>query len=154
MMKTISVPGRCRCQRVTFVLREEPFAFYLCHCTDCQAESGSAFGQSMHIRRDAVDGVEGEVLEHTSENSDGRRFVMTFCENCRTMLFGYSEEFPQVLGLNAGSLEAAAGFTPYGNMWTSSARPWVKFAPGPRFERDPEDPLAMIHAWQGRPQQD
>jgi hypothetical protein len=37
-MKTIAVPGRCRCGRVRFVLREEPIAFYLCHCTDCQAE--------------------------------------------------------------------------------------------------------------------
>ena len=58
-MKTISVSGRCRCGRLQFVLREEPIAFYLCHCTDCQTESGSAFGQSMAVRREAIDTITG-----------------------------------------------------------------------------------------------
>ena len=43
-MKTIAVPGRCRCGRVRFMLREEPISFYLCHCTLCPAESGSNRG--------------------------------------------------------------------------------------------------------------
>ena len=151
-MKAISVPGRCRCGRVRFVLCEEPIAFYLCHCTDCQAESGSAFGQTMHVRREAIQEVEGSVLEHIFEGPDGRRNIMTLCDDCLTLLFVYSEDIPQVVGLNSGSLEATGGFTPYGNMWTRSAKAWVALAPGPQFEHQPEDPLAMIHAWQGRKQ--
>ena len=64
-VKAIALPGRCRCGRVSFVLREEPISFYLCHCTLCQAESGSAFGESMHVRREAIDSLEGPVREHT-----------------------------------------------------------------------------------------
>lgn len=150
-MEPISVPGRCRCGRVRFVLREEPIAFYLCHCTDCQAESGSAFGQTMHVRREAIDAVEGPVREHAMEGPGGQRFVLCHCANCLTVLWGGRPDVPQVVGVNAGSLEDAAGLEPYGNMWTRSARPWVRLAPGPRFERQPEEPLAMIHAWQGRP---
>lgn len=150
-MKLLSVPGRCRCGRVTYVLREEPIAFYLCHCTDCQAESGSAFGQSMQIRREALGDVEGPVVEHTMEGPQGRRSIMSHCGNCLTGLWTGRADIPQVLGLNAGSLEDVAGLTPYGNMWTRRARPWVSLAPGPRFEENPEDPLAMIHAWQDRP---
>ncbi len=146
-MKTISVPGRCRCERVRFVLLEEPIAFYLCHCTDCQAESGSAFGQSMLVRRQAIDAIEGPVREHTIEGPDGRRHVMTYCGNCLTQMWGSNPDVPQVAGLNAGSLEDAAGLEPYGNMWTRSARPWAPLAPGPQFEQQPEDPLAMVHAW-------
>ena len=153
-MKTIAVAGRCRCSRVRFVLREEPLSFYLCHCTDCQAESGSAFGQSMHVRREAIDAVEGPVAEHRIEGLEGGGIhLVTHCSNCLTILWGRSLEVPQVLGLNAGSLEDAAGLTPYGNMWTRSARPWASFAPGPQHEQQPEDPLAMIHAWLERPEQ-
>jgi hypothetical protein len=152
-MKAIEVPGRCRCGRVKFVLREEPIAFYLCHCTDCQADSGSAFGQSMLVRAEAIDGLEGSAEEHTIEGPDGRRNVVTRCANCATPLWFLNAEIPQVRGLNSGSLEDVAGLTPYGNMWTSSARPWVTFAPGPQFEKQPPEPLAMIHIWQGRPGQ-
>jgi hypothetical protein len=132
---------------VRFVLREEPIAFYLCHCTDCQAESGSAFGQSMLVRRQAIETVEGSVREHTIEGPGGRRHLMTYCGNCLTQLWGYNPDVPQVAGLNAGSLEDAAGLEPYGNMWTRSARPWAALAPGPQFEQQPEDPLAMVRAW-------
>ena len=48
----------------------------------------------------------------------------------------------------------ASDLEPWGNMWTRSARPWVAFAPGPRFEQQPEDPLAMVRAWHERPVED
>jgi hypothetical protein len=149
-MKPIHVPGHCGCGRVRFVLREEPISFYLCHCTRCQADSGSAFGQTMHVRREAIDSVEGPTRDHVMERPDGGQSVATHCANCLTVLWAGRPEVPQVVGLNAGALEDVAGLTPYGNMWTRSARPWVAFAPGPRYERQPEDPLAMIHHWQER----
>lgn len=150
-MKTLAVPGRCRCGRVRFVLREEPIAFYLCHCTDCQAETGSAFGQTMHVRREAVGSLEGPMRESEMAAREGLRLTLTHCPNCLTILLGASERVPQVRGVNAGALEDVAGLTPWGNMWTRSARPWVTLAPGPRFERQPEDPLAMVRAWAERP---
>jgi hypothetical protein len=152
-MKTISVRGRCRCGRVRFVLCEEPICFYLCHCTDCQAESGSAFGQSMGVRREAIRDVEGPVHDHTIQHEGGRHRVITHCTHCLTIVWGASSEVPQVFGLNAGSLEDAAGLEPYGNMWTRSARPWTALAPGPCFEAQPEDPLALVRAWHERAQE-
>lgn len=132
------------------MLLEEPISFYLCHCTDCQAETGSAFGQTMHVRSEAIGEVEGPVGEHSAVLA-GDDFVLHHCTHCLTLLWGGRPSMPQVLGVNAGGLEDVAGLTPYGNMWTRSARPWVAFAPGPRFEQQPEDPLAMVKAWQGRP---
>lgn len=150
-MKPINVKGRCRCARVTFVLCEEPIAFYLCHCTDCQAESGSAFGQSMAVRNGAIDGVEGPVAEHEVEGRDGRRIRISHCANCLTHLWGATEGLPQILGLNSGSLDATSGLRPHGNMWVRSKRDWVALAPGPVYEEQPEDPLAMARAWATRP---
>jgi hypothetical protein len=147
----IAVSGSCRCGRVTFVLREEPISFYLCHCTACQAESGSAFGQTMHVRSEAIDTVDGPVQQHTIEGPEGRRSVVTHCANCLTILWGGRPDIPQVVGINAGSLVDAAGLTPFGNMWTRSARPWTKLAPGPQYEQNPDDPIAMIRAWLERP---
>jgi len=153
-VRTIAVSGRCRCYRATFVLREEPIAFYLCHCTDCQAKPGSAFCQTMHIRRKALSDVDGPVHEHLLERSDGAGAHLSHCTNCLTILWAGRTEIPTIGGLNAGCLDDVAGLTPYGNMWTRSARPWVRMAPGPQFEENPGEPMAMVHAWQGRPDQD
>ena len=150
-MKAIHVKGRCRCGRVTFALLEEPIAFYLCHCTDCQAESGSAFGQSMAVRAEAIGDVEGAVREHLFEGPLGQRAYITHCANCLTHLWGRGEDMPQIRGLNAGCLEAADGIEPWGNMWVASKREWASLAPGPVFERQPEDSLAMVRAWATRP---
>jgi hypothetical protein len=150
-MTKITTHGRCRCGAVQFALREEPIAFYLCHCTDCQAESSSAFGQTMMVRKEAIDEVSGPLHEHSFERDDGERGHSTYCARCLTFMWGYSEAIPQLRGLNSGSVDASAGLTPYGNMWTRSARSWVKFAEGPQFEQQPEDPLAMIRAWLERP---
>ncbi len=105
----------------------------------------------MYVRTDAIDEIEGPIAEHVIEDEDGRSAVLGYCKRCLTVLWAGRVEVEAVRGLNAGCLEGTAGLTPYGNMWTQSARPWVAFAPGPRFEASPDDPLAMIHAWQGRP---
>ncbi len=35
--------GRCHCGEITFEAEVDPNAFHICHCTDCQTLSGSAF---------------------------------------------------------------------------------------------------------------
>jgi hypothetical protein len=66
-------------------------------------------------------------------------------------VWGEPAKVPQVRTLRPGTLDDPRAWTPFGNMWTVRALPWVALAPGPRFERQPEDPLAMVRAWQERP---
>ncbi len=148
-MTQMNVPGACRCGAVRYRLLEEPLTFYLCHCTDCQAESGSAFGQTMHVRREAIGEVAGELTQGEVQTTSGRQLVLHECLRCRTILWAERPGAP-FLGLNASTLEDVGGLTPYGNMWTRSARPWVSFAPGPRYEQHPPDPLDMARAWAKR----
>jgi len=149
-VKPMNAPGGCRCGKVRYRLLEEPVTFYLCHCTDCQAESGSAFGQTMHVRAEAIREVEGELTQRETTTTSGRTLILHECSGCSTVLWAERPDSP-IRGLNAGTLEDTGGLTPYGNMWTRSARPWVAMAPGPRFEQQPDDPLAMVRAWQERP---
>jgi hypothetical protein len=32
-----------------------PLVFYLCHCTECQRHTSSAFGESLRFRREALE---------------------------------------------------------------------------------------------------
>jgi hypothetical protein len=143
--------GGCLCRRVRYRLREEPLAFYACHCTDCQMESGSAFGLSMIVRREGLEPLSGELALVPVTMPDGREKRAVRCAHCGTRVWGEPAKFPQVRTLRPGTLDGPGAFEPYGNIWTASARRWVALAPGPRFERQPEDPLAMVRAWQERP---
>src|ERR1700730_6936527 len=41
--KTMKIDGRCHCGEITFEAEVDPDALHICHCTDCQTLSGSAF---------------------------------------------------------------------------------------------------------------
>jgi hypothetical protein len=44
----MKVEGSCHCGQVTFDAEIDPGAVRICHCTDCQTLTGSAFRVSVH----------------------------------------------------------------------------------------------------------
>src|SRR5689334_18981220 len=47
----MKIDGRCHCGEITFEAEVDPDALHICHCTDCQTLSGSAFHEHPGIRR-------------------------------------------------------------------------------------------------------
>jgi hypothetical protein len=45
--------GGCQCGKVRYRLDGEPLALTMCHCTECQRQSGSAFGMSLGVASDS-----------------------------------------------------------------------------------------------------
>jgi hypothetical protein len=39
----MKIDGRCHCGRITFEAEVDPSTVTICHCTDCQTLTGSAF---------------------------------------------------------------------------------------------------------------
>jgi len=145
----IPLPGGCLCGRVRYRILEDPIAYYICHCTDCQRESGVAFGLTMLFRRTALTHDRGETRSVAVQLPDASRVRnATVCSECLLRIWAESSQTPQILGLNPGTLDDPRAYEPFGNMWTTSAHRWVSLAPGPRFERQPEDPIAMVRGWQ------
>ena len=44
--------GGCQCGQVRYDLTGEPLHLIACHCSECQNQSGSAFGMSMIVKMD------------------------------------------------------------------------------------------------------
>jgi hypothetical protein len=144
----VPLSGGCLCGRVRYRIHEDPIAFYACHCTDCQRESGAPFGLSMVVRSEALEHLGGDVRRLRVPMSDGRHKSATRCTECGIRVWSESLRSPQIVWLSPGTLDDPRSYAPFGNMWTASAHSWVALAPGPRFERQPEDPLALTRAWQ------
>ncbi len=140
----------CLCGAVRFRFVGEPLAFYQCHCTDCQKQTGSAFGLSLVASAEHVVLISGQPREFRVSMPDGRVKRGRFCSECAARVWGEPIKWPQLRVLRPGTFQASLPFEPVGDIWTSSAQPWVALTQGPHFPAQPEDDAALVRAWQSR----
>lgn len=148
MMK-LDVHGGCLCGDVRYRFAGAPLAYYQCHCTDCQRQTGAAFGLSMIVPRENVEILAGEPAGFEISMPDGRTKRGRYCRRCAARVWGEPVKVPQIYVLRPGTFDTPMERAPFGDIWTSSARPWVAFTEGPQFEVQPKDPLALVKAWKG-----
>jgi hypothetical protein len=97
----------------------------ICHCTDCQALSGSAF------RANIAAPAAGFVLHSSTLKSyvktaeSGNRRRHAFCGNCGTPIYACAVENPDRYSLRVGTIAQRAAFSPKRQIWRRSALPWV-----------------------------
>ena len=77
----LPLTGGCQCGGVRYEIKAEPLTLYVCHCTECQRQSGSAFALSLAVARDAVV-VHGTPATWRRELESGRVIWCLFCGGC------------------------------------------------------------------------
>ena len=102
----------------------------VCHCTDCQRQTGNPFSVLVAVPRPALD-VEGATLSSFSTTGEdhGGETQRHFCSNCGSPLYSVTAVLPDMAFIKAGSLDDAAWLQPSVEAWTTSAQPW-----SPHFE--------------------
>jgi hypothetical protein len=139
--------GQCLCGALRFRVDEEPYTVYACHCSDCQRRTGSAFGLSMIVRREAVTLLQGTPSPYSARLADGRTKSGQLCPQCGSRVWGEPKN-PAVLVVQAGLLDSPHGLAPVAHQWMSEAQPWVLLPENvPRYEEGPTDPLEMARLW-------
>lgn len=123
--------GRCLCGSVSYRVDAQPVVQAVCHCTDCQRQTGTAFSVVVGVPRAALS-VEGNTLASftTTGEQHGTDTERRFCSACGSPIFSIAEAMPDVAYLKAGTLDDASWLEPAVEVWTRSAQPW-----SPRFEQ-------------------
>lgn len=116
--------GGCQCGKIRYQLLAEPLTLYVCHCTECQKQSSSAFGMSMTVPREALSITQGQPQEWRRKSDSDREVICFFCGNCGTRLFHQPERNPNIANLKPGTLDDTSWLQPVGHVWTRSAQPW------------------------------
>jgi hypothetical protein len=151
-MITFPQHGGCLCGDTRYSLSEDPLTLYVCHCTDCQRQSGASFALSMLVRKEALQIVAGQPGEYSLELPDGRRRQSNYCTRCSTRLWGGSS-VPGTAVLEPGTLDDTSWLRPIGHIWTRSAQPWVRIpADTLNFDEQPrgEERMVLVRAWKER----
>ena len=81
------VDGGCHCGNITFEAEVDPEKVVVCHCTDCQSITGTAYRVVVPVAKDALKlrgGKPKEYVKKTAESGTPR--VQAFCPECGTPL--------------------------------------------------------------------
>jgi hypothetical protein len=130
--------GRCLCGNVTYRADAEPLVQAVCHCTDCQRQTGNPFSVVVAVPRASFH-VEGDTLASftTTGEDHGAPSERNFCSACGSPLFTLAAARGLVI-IKAGSLDDASWLEPSLEVWTRSELPWTpSFAGTTRLERGP-----------------
>jgi hypothetical protein len=122
----MKVDGQCHCGAIQFDAEIEPEKVVVCHCTDCQILSGTAFRTVVFTRTDALTFKKGEPKIYVKTAQSGNPRAQGFCGDCGSAIYATSVgDGPKVYGLRAGSLRQRETLVPQRQVWRSSALSWV-----------------------------
>lgn len=132
----MKVQGRCHCGHVTYEAEVDPARVSLCHCTDCQTLTGSAYRVSVQAPAETFVLLSGRPSVYIKTAESGARRAHSFCPQCGTPVYASAIENPGTYSLRVGGLAQRADLPPQKQIWCRSALPWSGDIEGlPRLER-------------------
>ena len=132
----MKVDGACHCGAITFEAEIDPARIRICHCTDCQTLSGSAFRIIAPIPEAAFRLLCGTPKLYVKTAESGAARVQAFCGDCGTPLYATSAAGEdRRFGLRVGALRQRAELVPDRQFWHRSRLPWLPELPGEAVER-------------------
>jgi hypothetical protein len=120
--------GGCHCRGLRYTVTQAPMRTVVCHCSDCQALSGSAFGLSIIFRADAfaITGTPRLVSRTLGSGGIGNRWT---CPTCGVWICGDAkpDRLTQIERriVRGGTFDDRSWIQPDVHIWTRSAQPWV-----------------------------
>ena len=114
--------GGCQCGIVRYVLDGEITRLNVCHCRDCQKQSGSAFGMSLVIPDETFRLTSGELKMFEVVADSGRQKTCAFCGNCGVRIYN---ETSALKSIKPGTLDDTSWLTPDAHYWTRSKQQWT-----------------------------
>lgn len=122
------ITGKCLCGNVSFSADTDIKLMANCHCSDCRAATGAAYGTLVFVEADALH-VNGtpKVFKHTADS--GADMEKHFCPDCGSQLFGKNSNRPGAVSLRAGVLDQTDLIKPAVNVYMSSKIPSTPIDP-------------------------
>src|SRR5215469_796300 len=121
----MKIDGRCHCGQITFEAEVDPDAMLICHCTDCQMLTGSAYRAVVSAPAAHCVLRTGMPKSYVKTAESGNKRRHAFCGNCGTPIYACAVDNPQVYALRVGTITQRAAFKPQRQGWRRSALDWV-----------------------------
>jgi len=121
----MKVEGSCHCGQITFNAEIDPGAVRICHCTDCQTLSGSAYRVNVPTPAASFRLLSGMPKIYIKTAESGNKRAHGFCGNCGTPLYATDVIEPRSYGIRVGTLKQRSDLAPRRQIWYRSALNWA-----------------------------
>ena len=124
----MNIDGTCLCGQIQFEANVDPETTTICHCTDCQINSGTAFGYVVGAVNDSFKLLKGELSFYIKLADSGAKRELAFCGKCGTRIFAKPENGKSgFFGLRVGTIRQRKILQPKRQIWKKSCLDWVEF---------------------------
>lgn len=135
----MKVDGGCFCGHVTYEAEVDPATTSICHCTDCQTHSATAYGVVVGVVDEQFRLLSGTLKVYDKTADSGAIRALAFCPECGTRIHATTVgEGSPFFGLRLGTVRQRDRFTPKIQVFCRSAQDWVEdLTSVPRFDAMP-----------------
>ena len=121
------IDGGCHCGQFKYCAEIDPDKVIICHCTDCQTLSGSAYRTVALASRESFEIVCGELKKYEKTAEDGSIRVQSFCPDCGTPIYSSPPDgVAGLFGLRVGAIKQREQLAPKAQYWARSAQSWTQ----------------------------
>ena len=134
------IQGGCHCGYITYEAEIDPDAVRICHCTDCQMLTGSAYRVNVPARKGGFKLLTGQPKLYVKTAESGTKRAHGFCPECGTPIYSTANvSDPDTYGLRVGTIRERAELRPKKQGWCRSAMYWaMNLESVPQSARQPE----------------
>ena len=136
----MNVDGKCLCGQIQFEAEIDPETTTICHCTDCQINSGTAFGYVVGVVNESFKLLDGEMSFYIKLADSGAKRELAFCGKCGTRIYARPvDRKSSFFGLRVGTIRQIRDLQPKRQVWKKSCLDWVEVIETEQtFETRPE----------------
>lgn len=116
--------GSCLCGSVKYEFSGDFQSFFLCHCTRCQKDTGSAHAANLFAKVGMLTWLEGDADVKTYQHQNSLH-VKSFCQKCGSTLPTITENNEGAM-VPAGSLDSSVPISPTAKIFVNSCASWSK----------------------------
>ena len=120
----MKIEGQCHCGQITYEAVVDPDKVAICHCTDCQMLTGSAYRANIQAPAQTFALRTGQPKIYIKTADSGTKRAHAFCPDCGTPIYSSAITDPPTYSLRVGGIKQRAELRPTRQIWCRSALPW------------------------------
>lgn len=129
----MKIDGGCHCGAITYEAELNPEMVGICHCTDCQQLSASAFRTIGMVQPGNFKLLTGEPKIYVKTGESGNKREQAFCGNCGSGIYAASPgDEPKVHNVRMGTVAQRQQLVPQFQVWCRSSLSWLSEINTPR----------------------
>ncbi len=121
----MKIDGRCHCGAITYEADVDPAKGTICHCSDCQMLTGSAYRANIQAPSETFVLRSGQPKTYIKTAESGTKRLHAFCPDCGTPVYSCAVTNPPTYSLRLGCITQRAQLQPRRQIWVRSALPWA-----------------------------